>query len=133
MTDAMIDLKKLADRKYKIRLDESYEAEQGGKEWYYQIPSLGKHHIYVHGKKLLGVYVFGSRMIAKMKSISGIRTHQAGDKEATFLFDPKILDKVAEAIGARRSRPKLSDEQRAACSERLAPFRFQKPRTSDAV
>lgn len=124
----MIDLKQLSHRKYKVRLDESYEAEQGGKEWYYQIPSRKKHHIYVHGENVLGVFVFGKHTRKKIAEIPGTKIHQLGDNEATFIFQPEILDQVAEAIGARKSRPELSDEAKAALLERGAAFRFQKPR-----
>jgi len=114
----MIDLKQLADRKYKIALDESYEAEQGGKLWYYQIPCR-KGHIYVHGEGTLGAYVKGGKMVSKIRAIPGTRIHQNGDGEATFVFQPDVLDQVAEAIGARR-RPRLTDEQRAAKAELMA-------------
>lgn len=124
----MIDLKLLSHRKYKVRLDESYEAEQGGKEWYFQIPSRKKHHIYVHGENLLGVFIFGKHTRKKIQAIPGIKPHQIGDNEATFLFQPELLDQVAEAIGARKSRPQLSEEHKAALSASNSAFRFQKSR-----
>ena len=124
----MIDLKKLAEGKYKISLDESYEADQGGKEWYYRI-ACRYGHVYTHGENTLGAYVKGRYMVPKVRAIPGTKIHQNGDGEATFLFPPELLDQIAEVLGARKSRPKLSEEQRAACSERLAPFRFQKERT----
>lgn len=111
----MIDLKQLAGRKYKIRLDESYEADQGGKEWYYQI-ECRKGHVYVHGKNLLGAYVKGGKMVSKVRAIPGTKIHQNGDGEATFVFPPELLDQVADVIQARR-RPRLTDEQRAAKSK----------------
>jgi hypothetical protein len=124
----MIDLKQLADRKYKIALDESYEAEQGGKLWYYQIPCRNGGHIYVHGEDRLGVYVPGSYQVSKIREIPGIRIHQTGDKEATFTFPPELLDAVATAMKARKARPEMSEEAKAAAIARIAPFRFPESR-----
>lgn len=120
----MIDLKQLADRKYKIRLDESYEADQGGKEWYYQIPC--KHgHIFVQGKSELGVFTNKPNINKFLKEISGLRKLQIGDKEFSYGFPPELMDQVAEVMRARR-RPRLSDEQRQAMSDRIvADPRFQ--------
>jgi len=123
----MIDLKQLAHRKYKIRLDESYEAEQGGKEWYYQI-FCRKGHVYVHGEGTLGAYVKGGKMVSKVRAIPGTKIHQNGDGEATFVFPPELLDQVAEAIGAYKRRREMSEEAKVAYAERLAEFRFQKKR-----
>lgn len=114
----MIDLKAVGMKKYRITLDESYEAgaDDSGKLWFYQIPAKFG-HVYVHSKTELGVYVKGRLKIGMVGAIPGLRLHQRGETEATYVFDPELLDQVAAEIKARKRR-QISDEQRAVLVER---------------
>lgn len=129
----MIDLKKLAGRKYKTVLDESYEPTGCLEDrlWHIQIPAKYG-HVYLHGANLLGAYTDGRKRIAMMKAIPGLRLHQNGDKEASFVFPPELLDQVAAVLKARKGRPPMSEEQKAAAVERLARFSFRPTRSPDA-
>lgn len=129
----MIDLKDLAGDKYKISMDPSFEftGVQEDRLWYYRI--AGKYgHVYVNSKTELGVYTDGRQRIGMMKQIAGLRIHQVGDREASFVFPPELLDEVAVVLKARKRRPRMSAEQRAAAKERLAKFSFQPKRSPGA-
>jgi hypothetical protein len=110
---AMLNLKELSGKKYRISLDESYEAgaDDNGKLYYYQIQ--GRYgHIYTHGPERLGVHVKGRLKIGKVGAIPGLKLHQRGETEATYVFAPELLDRVATEIKAKKRR-QLTDEQKA--------------------
>lgn len=116
----MIDLKKFAGKRYRVVVEQSYEsgADDFGKLWYYEIPAkYGR--IYVHGENTLGVFVKGAIKINRMAKMAGLKSHQRGDDEATFLFDPAMLDTVAEAMKARK-RSVYSEAYRAELSARAS-------------
>lgn len=127
----MLDLKKLADRRYRITMDESWEptGDAADRLHYYQIPC--RHgHIYPHSPEYLGVYVDGNRKAKKIEAIPGIKIHQRGTDEATFLFTPDLLDVVAAEMKAKKRR-QLSPERRAALVAAGSQFAFPKPRASE--
>jgi hypothetical protein len=109
----VINLKEIVGKRYKITLDESYEAgaDDNGKLWYYRIEARSG-HVYVHSETQLGVYVKGRLKIGMVGAIPGLRLHQRGDLEATYVFAPELLDRVATEIKAKKRR-QLSDEQKA--------------------
>lgn len=111
----MTDLRAFADR-YVVRDDGSHDSP-----WSLEIPGrLGA--IYPNGADgSLAVLALSTRTIRKLATL-GLKVAQRGDTEASFLFDPCLLDKVAAIIKAKRRR-KLSPEQRAAAVAVLARAR----------
>lgn len=114
----MLNLKEFVQRKYRVTVDPSFEftGVKDDRLWYYQIP--GRHgHVYVHGIETLGVYVTGRLKINMVGAIPGLKLHQKGDTEATYIFAPELLDVVATEIKARKRR-RLTEAQRAVLVER---------------
>jgi hypothetical protein len=76
------------------------------------------------GGDLLAVEIDGRPLLAKrLAAIAGVRLHQDGDREKTFVFPVGLFEQVAEVVLPRRRR-RLSPEQRVASEERLARYRF---------
>jgi hypothetical protein len=133
-----IDLKALAGNRYRITLDESAAGEPlADRPWSYRIPCKYG-FISVHGPGTLAAWT-GSRLkIASLAEAPGARVHQRGDREIRVLFTPDRLDEIARLLGARRRRPRLSEEHRAKLAAGSEPFRFRRfpgeaPAAKDAV
>jgi hypothetical protein len=117
----MIDLKALAEGKFRITLDESAEVDPSREErpWYYRIPcKFG--HIGLWTKTELSACAVGRVMPGKLMAIPGVRVVQRGDHEVQVAFPPDLLDEVATLLHARRKR-RISDETR----ERLRVMGFK--------
>jgi hypothetical protein len=68
--------------------------------------------IYPYGGDILAVEVDRRPSIAaKLKTIEGLKLHQDGDVEKTFLFNVALFEQVAEVVKPRRKR-QVSDERR---------------------
>src|SRR5262249_24837221 len=87
--------------------------------WLVQIPCrYGT--IYPHGGDLLALDLDGHRMLTKpLLAIPGVRLHQDGDHEKTFVFPPAVFDPVV-ALLPPRPRRQWTDEERQVQAERLA-------------
>jgi hypothetical protein len=55
--------------------------------------------VYPHGPDTLAVEVIGHTKIAKrVAQLPGVRLHQDGDGEKTFLFHPNLIHRVAQIV-----------------------------------
>jgi hypothetical protein len=131
----MLDLKAFAGDRYRITLDPSAEddTDHESKLWCYRIPgrTLGEHSSFVsvHAADTLAAWSDRPSIVRKLASLDGCRVHQRGDHEIRVLFPPGRLDEVCAIIEAKRRR-RMTAEQREAARDRLAPWRFEKARTS---
>ncbi len=91
--------------------------------WMMTIPCRGGAVIYPHGGDVLAVEIdYRPHLAKRLAAIPGVRLHQCGDGERTFLFPVDLFDQVAELVKPRRRR-RLTQEQRAANAGRLAAWR----------
>jgi hypothetical protein len=127
----VIDLKARFGRKYRVTLDESWEPTGVAEDklWHYRIEGRFG-HLYVHGPGTIGVYVRGNRKIKKIEAVPGLKIHQRGDDEATYLLPPELLDAVAVEMKAKKRR-QLTPEQSAALVAAGARTVFSKSRGLD--
>lgn len=129
----MIDLKAEFGSRYRITLDESFQASdrtRADKLWCARIPcKFG--HIYVHSENTLGGYTNRRNMRSRLEAIEGVKVHQRGDTELVVLFSPDRLDAVCELLHARKRR-RLSPERREAAVARLAATQFRRTSEQDS-
>jgi hypothetical protein len=127
-----IDLVDLASRHgYRLALDESAELDrdQESRAWYRRIPAKYG-FIAPHSSTEPSAFCSARRLFARLEAIPGVRPHQVGDKEASFIFPPDQLDAVAEVLKAKRKR-RVSDAERArlaSLSQRHSPLRHRPER-----
>jgi hypothetical protein len=136
----MVDLKVLADGRWQVTLDESatLDTDRETKLWCYRIPGqrVGKQSSFVsvHGPETLAVWSDRRNVVHALEALAkaeGWRIHQRGDHEIRILFPPDRLPEIASIIRARKV-PRMTEEQKAAAKERLAPWAFEKGRTASA-
>lgn len=123
-----IDLKAIADRRYRITYDPS-RAIDGSREsqlWYARIPCRYG-FIGVRGASKLLAYCKATRVIPRLLAIPGVEPLQVGDREINVSFPPECLESVAKLLQARHRR-QISPEERSALIERL-PGRTQSEQT----
>jgi len=112
-----INLLEVFGNHYRITFDPAYSARgvPCGKLdcWMMQVPCQGRGvTIYPYGGNSLAVEVDRRPSIAaKLRGIEGLKLHQDGDNETTFLFDVALFEQVAEVVKPRRKR-QVSDERR---------------------
>ncbi|MGP0069159.1 MAG: hypothetical protein ACLQGP_36865 [Isosphaeraceae bacterium] len=108
----MIDLKEQFVVRYRVTLDESakVDTDREAKLWCQRIPCV-RGFISVHGPSTLAGFTDRPKIVAMLIAIPGVRVYQRGDSEARVLFDPEILETVAEVLKARRHR-RVSDATR---------------------
>jgi hypothetical protein len=112
-----INLLAMFGEQYRITFDEAYDPTHvpiGRRDpWMMQIPCEGQRvTIYPHGGTALAVEVDRRPSIAaKLQALAGVKLHQDGDIERTFLFDVSLFDQVAQIVKPRRRR-RLTDKQR---------------------
>jgi hypothetical protein len=99
--------------------DPNYFEYRGNKKFVQDQPVI--EHIYPYSSTHLAVYVVHSKTIKRAAKHGAIR--QRGDDEATVIFTPDKLDKIAKIISLRKKR-KLSDDQRHEASLRLARWKI---------
>jgi hypothetical protein len=105
-----INLKSLADERYRITEDESAKVDrsQESRNWCVQIPC--KHgHVGVHSDRDLRAYCKAARLFARLVDISSARVIQDGDKEIAFAFLPHF-----QSTGGRIA-PDLKVRHRSGC------------------
>jgi hypothetical protein len=119
------NLKALFGDRYRIGHDPSAVTwGERADPWAMTLPCRGGVVIYPHGDGMLAVEIDYHRHLAKrVGAIPGIRLHQGGDRERTFLFPLELFDRVAELVKPRRRR-RLSPEHREASRARLARYQF---------
>ena len=119
----MIDFKALAESKgYRLQLDESWHSGCGeSRDHYWQIPCRYG-HIYLHGADTLGAFTDHARLHVRLGSLG--KRHQCGDQDLTVIIGVDQLDAACDLLRAKRKRKPLSEEERARCAARLAPYFF---------
>jgi hypothetical protein len=120
-----LDLGILYGAEYRVVLDESAEIpgqSMADRSWLRRIPGK-KGHVYVHGEGILGAWTDRPSAIRQLGGIGGLKLHQRGDREATFIFSPAAFDAVAMVLGLKRRR-RLSEERRRELIEAGAAHRF---------
>lgn len=123
----MIDLKKSYGAEYKVTWDEAANIHGQSAEdrrWLPQIPAKYG-HIYIHGRNVLGACARGRIIVGKLAARADVRVHKRGDAEVTVVFPPDLFPAVAALLKPRKRR-RLSAEQAASGSARLAPYQFHK-------
>lgn len=105
-----INLVDLFGDRYRITFDPAYNARHVPRAkldpWMIQIPCQGRGvTIYPHGGNILAVEADRRpSIVAKLKMIDGLKLHQHGDVELTFLFHLDLFEQVAEVVKPRRRR-----------------------------
>jgi hypothetical protein len=123
-----IDLRERFGSDYRITFDPAYSDWHVPRDkldpWMMQIPAqFGT--IYPHGGDLLAVEVdYHPQAVKKLAVLPGVRLHQNGEHEKTFLFPVALFEQVA-AIVKPKQRRRLSEERKAEITARLARFRYQ--------
>ncbi len=114
------NLRALFGDRYRVTLEPAATCRaKKADRWLMQIPCRGKGvTVYPHGDGLLAVECDHRRFLAKKLVALGLRLHQDGDEEKTFVFPVEIFDKVARIVKPLRRRV-LTDEQRAAKAKRM--------------
>lgn len=124
-----IDLRDRFGRDYHIGLDPA--ADRRGDPWYFTLPCR-KGVIYPFGGDLLAVEIIGHPVIARrVGNIPGVRLHQDGDSEETYVFHAELFLSVAVLVLPRKRR-RLSDEDRERLVQAGASFRFTSGHSSAA-
>jgi hypothetical protein len=130
-----IDIEKRFGDRYKIRREQSYQAEHGNggrvrDPWAWVI--LCRHgHVYPHGGDRLAASTDRLGRIAnRLAKLRCVRVVQDGDDGINAVFHVGDFDRVA-AVMKPRLRRRLSRDRRAKQVERLRPFRFTRA-THDA-
>jgi hypothetical protein len=107
------NLKELFGDRFKIAHDEAASSAERDDPWMMQIPCRGPGvAIYPHGTGVLAVECDNRPGIAKRLTDMGLRLHQNGDCDRTFLFTLDQFEEVA-AIVKPRQRRILKEEQRS--------------------
>lgn len=122
-----LNLRDLYGEHYKIGHDES-AATYRERQDPWNMTLLGERAvIYPYGGSELCVEIDYRTPTAKaVAAIPGVVVHQEGDHERTYRFHVDLFAQVAALVKPRKRR-KLSEEQRAACAERLARVRPTSP------
>jgi hypothetical protein len=115
------NLKELFGDRYRIGHDSAADKPSERKDpWLTTIPCRGGVVIYPHGANVLAVEIdFRPNLAKRLAAIPGVRLHQCGDREKTFLFPVDLFDKVAELVRPKRKR-RWNEEDRKAQAERFA-------------
>jgi hypothetical protein len=91
--------------------------------WMMTIPCRGGPVIYPHGRDVLALEMdYRPQLGKRLLAIPGVRLHQSGDRERTFVFSVDLFDHVAGVVKPSRKR-RLTPKQRAESARRLAPWR----------
>ena len=105
-----VNLLNLFGDRFRITFDRAYSARHVPRAkldpWMMQLPCEGRGvTIYPHGGSMLAVEVDRRpSIVAKLRAIPGLKLHQDGDLEKTFLFDVGLFEQVAEVVKPRRKR-----------------------------
>jgi hypothetical protein len=129
MTTKCIDLQDQFGEDYQIGLDES--ADGRADPWHLTV-LCERGEIYPFGGDFLAVEIIGHPVIARqVADIDGVRLHQDGDGEKTYVFHAELFHLVAAFVRPRRRR-KLSDEDRDRLVQAGACYRFTPGHSSAA-
>jgi hypothetical protein len=123
-----LNLLELFGDKYRITFNCAYTARGVPRDkwdsWMMQIPCREGIVIYPHGGTTLAVELTGHRNLVKVLAALGLKLWQDGDRDRTFLFDVSMFPQVAAIVKPHRLPPALTQEQREAVRQRLAPYAF---------
>jgi hypothetical protein len=119
-----LNLQELYGGRYRIAYDPAADTPSERKDpWMMTIPCRSGAVIYPYGGDLLAVEVdYHTHLAKRLAAIPGVRPHQCGEAERTFLFPVALFDQVAEVVKPRVKR-RLTPEQRAAGAGHLAAWR----------
>ncbi len=137
-----VNLKTRFGDRFKVRYEESYQAERGENAWKQDpwllvIPCTRKGwHIYSHGGDLLGVATVGSRgeITKRLLALDCVTITQDGDDGVNVIFPVDRFEDVAEIVKPRRRRRGMTPEERQVAADRLRDYQFrpaEKRRKSD--
>ncbi len=130
----MIDLKKQYGKKYKIYMDEAWQAESSlsnpdkmkDKPWYYELRGkYGKVYLYSDKNNILAVHV-NSNVISRRierENQDIFSLYLKTSEGSIFLFDQEHTEFVAKLIKAKRKK-QLSAQHKAKLIESGRAFRF---------
>jgi hypothetical protein len=124
MTTTCINLKARFGKTHRITFDEAYDHHGVHRSnldaWMMQIPCQ-RGTIYPQGGDMLAVEIdYRGPTARAVGALPGVRCHQDGDNEKTFVFHVDLFDQVAAIVKPRRRRV-VSEEQR----QRLAAMAAQ--------
>ncbi len=116
----MIDMKKRFGKKYRVFMDEAWNAEDSqsnpdkvkDKPWYYEI--RGNYGIvYLYGVNMLAVRITGNRIKSRIKTeyTDILSLYLEAQDDSIFLFNPDNFEIVAGLIKARK-RKQISEQER---------------------
>jgi hypothetical protein len=128
----MINLKKLYGKKYRIFMDEAWNAEDfisnpdklKDKPWYYEI--RGKYgKIYLYGSNKLAVHISSNFISNRVErnNTDIFNLYLKTSEGSIFLFNPEYFEFVAKLIQAKR-RKQLSERHKVKLVEAGKNFRF---------
>jgi hypothetical protein len=97
------NLRRLYGNKYLIEWDESRQGRDDS-PWLMQLPCW-RGVIYPFGRDLLAVEVdYRPKTARAVAAIPGVKLHQNGDHETTFVFSLALFEQVAAIVRPRRRR-----------------------------
>jgi len=125
-----MNLRELYGDKYKVKYDESFYAEnpkfRGIEESELQIIPGKYGHVYSQDNSLLAVSTNSRGLTMKRLIQIGVIIYQNGDDGFNGLFDPLIIDQVAEIIHARKRRKPLTQDQKNRLIDQIKVYQFKK-------
>jgi hypothetical protein len=119
-----LNLSELFGKRFRVSHDPAAVTPSDRKDrWMMIIPCRTGAVIYPYGSNLLAVEIdYRTNLAKRLAAIPGVRLHQCGDREWTFVFALELFDQVAELVRPRRKR-RQTPEQRAAGAANLAAWR----------
>ena len=115
-----INLRERFAEKYKTTFDPAYDGRPRNDPWMMQILCKFGTVYPFEGNKLAVEVDYHPKAAQALASLEGVRCHQDGDREKTFVFPVDLFDRVAKIVQPRKRR-RLSPEQ----TQALAPYAFQ--------
>lgn len=129
-----VNLKERFGRRFKVRHEESYLAENlkyrsTEEVWLQIIPCIGG-EVYPHGGDKLAAFLRAGPRAERLKRLPCVQVKTAGSDGVTVIFDVADFARVAEIMQPRkRAQPQLSQEQRDARREAMKRVNAQRWQT----
>jgi len=132
-----INLREQFGKRFKIRYDESYYAENPKfrsqeEPWLQIIPCIGG-EIYPHGGSRLAAFLRPGPRAKQLRALRCVEVHTAGSDGVTVLFDVADFDQVAQIMQPRKRRsPQYTPEQLEAKRQAMNRINQQRLQTHGA-